>query len=238
MSIRLMTAVWDMDLPPSEKLVLLALADWADADGLCWPSISKVAKKSGVSERTVQRTLRDAETAKIIHRVETAGRGCKYTFDPRHCVTPDKVSPVTNATPTPDTVSPYTVNRTTKGESETREGSILALPQWKAFKAMRAQIKKPINPTAQKRLIAKLIGLVDEGYPAGDVLDQSTEHCWQGVFKIEEKEDGGIQTNRGNSRRMGGPQPDPTLAIVRAAIAAQRQDSGDNREARPALPSS
>ena len=37
MSIRVMSAVWAIALPDSEKLVMLALADWSDDDGKCWP---------------------------------------------------------------------------------------------------------------------------------------------------------------------------------------------------------
>jgi hypothetical protein len=44
--------------------------------------------------------------------------------------------------------------------------------------------------------------------------------------------------DRGSGGRMGGPRPDPTLAIVRAAMQAQREDGGDYRETRPALPAS
>lgn len=37
---------------------------------------------------------------------------------------------------------------------------------------------------------------------------------------------------------LGGPRPDPTLALVRAATAAQREDHRDHGEARLALPAS
>ncbi len=40
MSIKIMTAVWNLDLPDSEKLALLALADCANDEGLCWPSMA------------------------------------------------------------------------------------------------------------------------------------------------------------------------------------------------------
>ncbi len=45
------------------------------------------------------------------------------------------------------------------------------------------------------------------------------------------------QANRGSGGRLYGPRPDPTLALVRAATEAQREDRGDHGEARFALPS-
>jgi hypothetical protein len=57
MSIKLMSIVWMMDLPKSEKMLLLALADSANDDGVCWPSREVLAKKCGDSVRTVIRGI-------------------------------------------------------------------------------------------------------------------------------------------------------------------------------------
>jgi len=62
MSIALMTATWDLRMPPSHKLVLLALADWAnDRGGSCFPSIRRIAERSSISERQAQRYMRSLE---------------------------------------------------------------------------------------------------------------------------------------------------------------------------------
>jgi hypothetical protein len=105
MSVRLMAEVWQLPMVPAEKLVALALADAANDDGLCWPSIATIARKSGLSERTVQRTIRGFERS-WVKRDEVIGKGCKYVLNPRHYVTPDTTSPVTPATDTGDTMSP------------------------------------------------------------------------------------------------------------------------------------
>ncbi len=46
MSVRVLARVWD-GYPGggSELLTLLALADWSDDDGHCFPSIQKIAEK-------------------------------------------------------------------------------------------------------------------------------------------------------------------------------------------------
>jgi hypothetical protein len=55
-----MSQVWDDARIQSqaELLVLLALADHARDDGLCWPSIRTIAAKARIEERSAQRILR------------------------------------------------------------------------------------------------------------------------------------------------------------------------------------
>ena len=66
-----MTAIWDK--PPvggSALLVLLALADNANDEGVCWPSIATLARKCVLSERQVQRMLRSLETRGLVRTEE------------------------------------------------------------------------------------------------------------------------------------------------------------------------
>ena len=53
MSVKLMSIAWDMDLPMTSKMLLLALCDHANDDGVCYPSQSKLAKKCSMGERSV-----------------------------------------------------------------------------------------------------------------------------------------------------------------------------------------
>ena len=46
------------DLETISKFVLVVLADAANREGVCWPRIATIARKTGVSTRTVQRALR------------------------------------------------------------------------------------------------------------------------------------------------------------------------------------
>jgi hypothetical protein len=103
-----------MDLPAKDKLVLLALADCANDEGLAWPSIATLARKCGCDERTIQRNLRVLEAKGIFRREEIKGKGCRYIFDPRQIATPGKSSPVTKTTKTPGKLPPKpsrTVNK-------------------------------------------------------------------------------------------------------------------------------
>lgn len=73
MSIRVMSRIWD-DGPDDreELLVLLALADFADDAGRCYPSMASVARKARLSERGAQKIVRRLEAAGWVI-VETGG---------------------------------------------------------------------------------------------------------------------------------------------------------------------
>lgn len=59
MSIVAMNWVWAQRLAPAPKMVLLALADAADDEGVCWPSVPTLAEKCSISTRTVRRILQE-----------------------------------------------------------------------------------------------------------------------------------------------------------------------------------
>jgi DNA-binding transcriptional ArsR family regulator len=62
MSIRAMTWAFDVRVNDSlSKLVLLKLADHANEDGECWPSVKVIAEQCELSRRSVQYHLRDLE---------------------------------------------------------------------------------------------------------------------------------------------------------------------------------
>jgi Helix-turn-helix domain len=75
MSIRLMSQVWEDARIQSqaELLVLLALADHARDDGLCWPSIRTIAAKARIEERSAQRILRRLIEKELVELVSKGG---------------------------------------------------------------------------------------------------------------------------------------------------------------------
>lgn len=109
MSIRIMSEVWKLKLPDSPMLLLLALADWANDDGVCWPSISKLADKTNKSERTLQRAIQELVKDGHLTRQENPGKGVLYIVHPRQeCHPRQIVTPVTHVTTPPSPVSPNT----------------------------------------------------------------------------------------------------------------------------------
>ncbi len=64
----------ELEAGPQEKLILLALVSYADADGACWPSVETLARGTGLGRRTVQRVLRRLEQAGLVDVTPGGGR--------------------------------------------------------------------------------------------------------------------------------------------------------------------
>lgn len=62
------------DFAPHEKLVMLALADHADELNECFPSIARLVRMTGMSERGVQQVIRRLEQRGFIVTRSNAGR--------------------------------------------------------------------------------------------------------------------------------------------------------------------
>jgi hypothetical protein len=109
MSVRAMTRVWDLELPDSDKIVLLALADCANDEGHCWPSIASLVRKCSKSERTIQASIKRLVDEGLLIRREVLGKGCNYTVlpsrpaaaAPRSDNAPADTAPPQGTTPTP-----------------------------------------------------------------------------------------------------------------------------------------
>jgi biotin operon repressor len=107
-----MTMVWELDLASTDKLVLLALADNANDDGTCWPSIRKIAEKSSLSERAVQNAISRLRDAGKLQITERYGRSNLFTITPAGNAPPQEMHPAPNApTPAADAPSPPHVVR-------------------------------------------------------------------------------------------------------------------------------
>ena len=57
MSVEIMSQCWKLDLPQNKKLVLLAIADHANDEGIAWPSQGRIAWKTGYKRRNIKYIL-------------------------------------------------------------------------------------------------------------------------------------------------------------------------------------
>lgn len=110
MSVQIIAKVWEMETSsPTEKLILLALAEHADDKGHCWPSITRLADKCSVCTRTVIRQLEALATRGLIKAEKENGKVNRYSI-----VTGDSKSLVTSDT---SVTAPVTIDVTSDNES-------------------------------------------------------------------------------------------------------------------------
>lgn len=107
MSNAILNRAWEVDLPPMEMLVLAALACFANDDGLAWPAVPTISRRTGANERTIYRAMKKLRDAGHITLVApaTAQTSARYRIHPCQTVSPDTQSPLTESQATPDTES-------------------------------------------------------------------------------------------------------------------------------------
>lgn len=82
MSVHVSSAVWKIEgVTPTDKLILLKLADHANDDGECWPSIRRMVRETCLAKTTVCRRLRELEADGVIVRIRRGGTSTLYRLD-------------------------------------------------------------------------------------------------------------------------------------------------------------
>lgn len=75
MSLAAYKAVWKMDLSGAKKLVMLALADFANDSGECWPSYDTLHEMTGSSTRHLKRITKELSDEGHLQVAQHTGRG-------------------------------------------------------------------------------------------------------------------------------------------------------------------
>ncbi|WP_200332905.1 helix-turn-helix domain-containing protein [Thiocystis violacea] len=78
MSLSALEWAWSLLVSPTQKLVLLALADHANEDRECWPSLSRLSARTGLSPSGVKDALNALERAHLVIRERDRGRVTIY----------------------------------------------------------------------------------------------------------------------------------------------------------------
>lgn len=196
----------------SQKMILLSLADHHNVNtGVCTPSIGRIAKHCCCSRNTVIRALDHLEQQKIIKRI------ARYTNDGDQTsnqytlegVVPQRDYPSANLAPPPSAnlapkpssslnllSEPQDVDQKLTPElipTEFPDG--LSTETWRAFRAERKRLKKPMSQEAEKRLLKKLSQMKIEGEDPEAVVDQSITSGWAGLFPVK------VQNGKGSPKK-------------------------------------
>ena len=155
MSIKLMCAAFDANVPATQKLVLLALCDNANDQGHCFPSVSLLERKCSLSDRAVQTAIGWLEKHGHLTRQFRTGRATLYVMTPEAGSPPNDVHPRTIFTPPPNDVHPTPEPRsplTIREPSENRQKNrgtrfdLTSLPDdWQEFCRSKRPDLKPLE---------------------------------------------------------------------------------------------
>jgi hypothetical protein len=179
MSVRVMALVWQLQLPDSQKIVLLALADSANDEGHCWPSMRSLARKCSRGERTVQGVIKQLVDAGHLTRREVPGKGCNYSVHPRKDCAPAATAP------TPATVAGHprsgcgqTIKEPSKNRKSGRDERAnrpddVSEEVWRDFNRQR---KKLFTATALKGFVREA---EKAGWPLEDAFAHATLRGWE-----------------------------------------------------------
>ncbi|MDI3356541.1 helix-turn-helix domain-containing protein [Pseudomonas sp. UYIF39] len=103
----IMSACWPLqDMSATQKAVLISLADNANDEGVCWPSVPKIAMRTCLSERAVQGSIRWLCSTGILSTAERLGRSTLYTLTPAAYAPPQQPRPADAVKYTPQELHP------------------------------------------------------------------------------------------------------------------------------------
>lgn len=102
-----MSACWPLQgMTSTQKAVLISLADNANDDGVCWPSVSNIALRTCLSERAVQGAIKSLCSTGALQTSDRTGRSTIYKVTPEAYSPPQQLHPRTTCTPEADAGSP------------------------------------------------------------------------------------------------------------------------------------
>lgn len=80
MSTVIMSMCWPLQMPPSPKSVLVSLADNANDQGECWPSIPTICERTCLGRTAVIEAIKWLEQAGYLYANRDSGRHTRYTI--------------------------------------------------------------------------------------------------------------------------------------------------------------
>jgi DNA-binding transcriptional ArsR family regulator len=225
MAVSLITKAWPIKMQTGRKFVLVALCDAANDDGACFLCVETIAYKCGLSVRAVQGHLVDLEAVGLVARDARPGRSSIYSVNvealddcekheywvkrqrgyktPAESAPPQKTADTpAESAPAPAESAPITITYPPLNGVEIP--AWITPEDWSAFLAHRKAIKKPMTAEVQRRAIAKLDGLRQQGNDVHTMIDEAIINGWQSFYPPKtaangRNQHGGINAQRANT---------------------------------------
>ncbi len=83
MSTRIKAECWPLQMSAAQKIVLISLADLANDEGVCIPTVAQLCVRTSLSERAVRESLAWLDAAGAITRYFRPQESTCYTVTPR-----------------------------------------------------------------------------------------------------------------------------------------------------------
>lgn len=207
MSTILMSACWPLQgMSPAQKAVLISLADQANDDGYCWPSVGTIASRTCLSERAVQGAIKWLHSAGLLSSDERKGTSSVYRITPAAYAPPQEMRPADAAPrgadaappppqmlhPTPADAAPKpSMNRqlNRKEPKDTRaDATGFVLPDWipadawAAFMETRKTKKAKSTAYALGLIVKSLEAFKADGHDPLAILNASIKAGWSDVY--------------------------------------------------------
>lgn len=212
MSIKIMSAIWENGpLGLSEAMLLLAIADYCNDEGECWPSVGSLARKARMTDRGVQKiSARLCEAGWLEIEIGGGRKNCNlYRIknpeprSPRTPFTPNAETETPNAkTENPEPRSPEPSRTIIKPSVVDKSDVASALEAWASIDAVasflayrRKHKARALTLTGAKRLAGHLEEICNGGGNVDDALAMAEEKGWASVeadwyFKAKAKTNG------------------------------------------------
>lgn len=215
-----MSAIFESEtLGPTERLILLALADHADDSGRCYPSMGRLSRRTGLSERAIQTNVKKLTATGYLTVVTGGGKGHANLYfvsanpsvaedKPRSICTPQEMHPAAGAPQTPQQVPVNPAagapepSRTIKEPSEEeREAlavlfSVMSQQSAFAFVAHRKAKRAKLTVHAAELIAAKLRGHHDPDA----VVNETIMNGWTGIFPEKRTKSNGAPNGQPTSK--------------------------------------
>jgi DNA-binding transcriptional MocR family regulator len=191
----------------TDKLVLLALADNANDEGECYPSLTNIAQRCEMHRTTVVHAIQSLESGGHLSRQVRSGRNTVYVVHPSRGATSSAHLPVAqnnqslsatnqslSATSPSPLINPSPSENRHKPSKRTRvmipdepPPSNLNVEAWHRWEQYRKQIRKPIQPASKLAAQRKLAAF---GTDQAAVVEQSIADGYQGLFALKARANG------------------------------------------------
>lgn len=206
MSTILMSACWPLQgMSPAQKAVLISLADQANDDGYCWPSVGTIAKRTCLSERAVQGAIKWLHSAGLLSSDERKGTSSVYRITPAVYAPPQMLRPADaaprgagNAPPPPQMLHPTPADAAPKPSmnhqlnhqepKKRASASVFELPgwvpadTWAAFMETRKAKKAKSTDYALSLIVKDLERFKAAGHDPVAILNNSIKAGWSDVY--------------------------------------------------------